>query len=180
MSTLSVNSAGQDPYQQVIQSIAAQRSTSGQQSPGSAATAGVDPTQLGSRPHHHRRHGGGGSGGGVSNLLDEITKALQQTSDSSDPNQVIEDTVAKLIAKDGGCTGATGTAANNLANGSTEVATNQPSGQSLTQVLKAHGVDIQQFRADLAAAIKDASSGKVNPATALKSFPPGSALDTSA
>jgi hypothetical protein len=54
------------------------------------------------------------------------------------------------------------------------------SAQSFADTLKAHGVDFQQFRADLVAAVKSAQNGQVNPGTALKSFAPGSALNLTA
>jgi hypothetical protein len=149
----------------------------GQQS----AASGAPPAKGG---HHHHHGGGVGAGGDanqaqVGNLLDTITAALQSTDASSDPNQVIEDTVAKLLESKGNAAanGLTG----NVSPGTVQGASNQAEGnQAFLQLLKAHGVDLQQFRTDLTAAVKDAQGGQANPATALQSFPAGSALNLTA
>ena len=154
-----------------LQQLAGQQSAAGTAA-AAASTKGVQAA------HHQRRHQGAGAGSGgsagtqsqVTSLLDTISQALQSTDASSDPNQVIEDTVAKLLQNNGSASGVTPDTVNTAGN---QVAS-QP---AFLNLLKAHGVTPQQFQADLAAAVKDAQNGKVNPATALQSLPPGSALD---
>jgi hypothetical protein len=151
----------------------------GQQS----ASAGA---ALSQGAHHQRRHHCGGAGSGsdgnqaqVSNLLDTIAGALQSTDASSDPNQVIEDTVAKLLENKG--SPAANGLIGNVSADTVQGASNQAEGQQqFLELLKAHGVNLQQFRADLTAAVKDAQGGKANPAIALQSFPPGSTLNLTA
>jgi hypothetical protein len=105
--------------------------------------------------------------------MSTIEQALQSADSSDDPNKVIENTIAKLLS---------GTSTDGATNGtqSTAAAGASPDKQSFTDFLKAHGVDMQQFRADLLAAVKDAQNGQVNPAAALKSLPTGSSVDLTA
>jgi hypothetical protein len=162
-----------------LQQLAGQQSAA-----GTAASAAS--TQAAKGTHHGRHHHGGGAGSGgsagtqsqVTSLLDTISQALQSTDASSDPNQVVEDTVAKLLENNG-------SAAGGLSNGVTadtvQTAGNQVASQpGFLNLLKAHGITPQQFQTDLAAAVKDAQSGKMNPATAVQSLPPGSALNLTA
>jgi hypothetical protein len=182
MSCSGVGGVGQNPYQYL-------QSTTGQQSANDATatddTSAADAllqiqiqAQSQAQTQHHHRGGGKGAGGGdaVSELLSTIEQALQSADSSDDPNKVIDDTVAKLLAG----TGATdGTDSSNSPG--TAMATSQTDAkQSFADVLKSHGVDFQQFRADLLAAVKDAQNGQVNPATALKSFAAGSSIDLTA
>jgi hypothetical protein len=164
-----------------LQQLAGQQSAAGTAA-GAASTKGVQAA------HHHRRHQGAGAGSGgsagtqsqITSLLDTISKALQSTDASSDPNQVIEDTVAKLLENNGSAAGANGSLSGITAD-AVQTAGNQVASQpGFLDLLKAHGVTPQQFQADLAAAVKDAQNGKVNPATALQSLPPGSALNLTA
>ena len=55
--------------------------------------------------------------GGVSNLLNTIEQALQSADSSDDPNKVIEDTVAKLLAGNGATGGTNGADSNGDAGG---------------------------------------------------------------
>jgi hypothetical protein len=185
MSCSGVGGVGQNPYQflQAAQSAAGQQPTSNAAATDDTSAADAllqmqiqDQTQA---QGQHRHHGGGkrpDSGDAVSDLLSTIEQALQSADSSDDPNKTIEDTVAKLLAG-GGSTDST----NGTSSGSATTATGQTDAkQSFTDVLKSHGVDFQQFRSDLLAAVKDAQGGQVNPATALKSFAAGSSLDLTA
>jgi hypothetical protein len=173
MTFLGIGAVGQSAAS-YLQQLASQQSAAGT-SAGAASTKGVQAA------HHHRRHQGAGAGSGgsagtqsqVTSLLDTISQALQSTDASSDPNQVIEDTVAKLLESNGSTNGITPDTINTAGN---QVAS-QP---AFLNLLKAHGVTPQQFQADLAAAVKDAQNCNVNPATALQSLPPGSALNLTA
>jgi hypothetical protein len=171
MPGLSVSGVGQSASQYLQQLTG--------QSPASSAGSQGQSVQ-GKHHHHHKGGGGGGSGGQdqVSSLLNTIANALQSTDSSSDPNQVIEDTVTKLLAS-GGSTTANGSTSGVNA-GTVAAASQAPLQQSLAQLLQAHGVSPQQFQTDLLTAVKDAQNGKLNAATALQSFPPGSALNITA
>jgi hypothetical protein len=173
MTSQGVGSVGQSAAQ-YLQQLTGQQSGSG-----------------GAQGAHHRHHHGGGGGGGaaggaagagsqqqVSSLLDTIASALQSADPSADPNQVIEDTVTNLLQS--GTTGANG-ASSSVSPLTVQAAGGQASNQqSFVQLLQAHGVNLQQFQSDLLTAVKDAQNGKVNPATALQSLPPGSALNLTA
>jgi hypothetical protein len=172
MASSSVSGIGQSASQYLQQ-------LTGQQS----ASSGAAPSQGGHRHHRHQVGGAGcgsdGSQAQVSNLLDTISNALQSADASSDPNQVIEDTVSKLLENKGSM--AANGLIGNVSADTVQGAASQAGGQQkLLELLKAHGVDLQQFRADLTAAVKAAQSGTANPAIALQSFPPGSALNLTA
>lgn len=178
MTSLGIGGVSQSASQ-YLQQLAGQQTAA-----GTAASAGS--TQGAKVGHHHRRHQGAGAGSGgsagtqtqVTSLLDTISQALQSTDASSDPNQVVEDTVAKLLENNGS---AVGGSSNGVTADTVKTAGNQVASQpGFLDLLKAHGITPQQFQADLAAAVKDAQNGKVNPATAVQSLPPGSALNLTA
>ena len=140
---------------------------------------------------HHHHHGGHGGGGGAlfKNIQAAVSSALQsaQSDNSADPNQVVEDAIAKVLQQKGGqsssATGTTGTDPNG--NGATQAAapsdgTTNSARQSFFQTLKSYGIDPQQFCSDFLAAVKDAQNGQANVATALQSIPPGTTVDTTA
>lgn len=197
MNTIGTSSVGQNPFQFLQQSTTGQTgsSTSDPSSTAAAsvvsatasASTGTDPTQqllsaTGKHKHHH--HGGGGGGAnkndsdGIQDLLNAVTTVLNSSDSSSDPNQVIQDTITKLLSGDGTGTGSTTT--NPTAATTTSTAAATTSAQSFAAMLKAHGVDLTQFKADLTAAVKNAQNGQVNPAAALKSVPPGSSVNLTA
>lgn len=190
MSAVSSMDAGQGLYQ-FIQQLGAGSATTAA-APASAtdatssatATDSSQTTQATGGGHHH--HGHGAMFGKIESA---VTSALQsaQADGDSDPNKVIEDAIAKVFQ--------------NSANGSTGAGTQRAGGsdpdgdgdtdapgatdidagsakQAFLQTLQSLGVDPQQFHADFVAAIKDAQNGQVDPAAALKSFPPGSNVDT--
>jgi hypothetical protein len=194
MNTIGSTTVGQNPFQFL------QQPTTGQQGSSTASTASTaaasvasatasgssatDPTQqllsaTGKHKHHH--HGGGGNkndSDGIQDLLNAVTTALNSSDASSDPNQVIQDTITKLLSGDG--TGTDSTTTTSTAATTTGAAAAPTSAQSFAAMLKAHGVDLTQFKADLTAAVKNAQNGQVNPAAALKSIPPGSAISLTA
>jgi len=166
MFTPSIAGVGQSAIQ-LLQQLSRQQSGN--------TLAGGTSTQAAQGGHHRRHHGvsGAESQAQVSSLLDAITAALQSSDASSDPNKIIEDTVAKLLQNDGSATGGEGTTAATVKSAACQASDQQ----GLLQVLQQHGVDLQQFRADLLAAVKNAQNGQVNASTALQSFPPGSNLN---
>jgi hypothetical protein len=186
MSCSGVGGVGQNPNQ-FLQAGAGQQAADGASSTdAAAASAGASTTQVqiqiqaqGQSGSQHRHHGGGnraGSGDAISDLLSTIEQALQSADSSDDPNKVIEDTITKLLAG----TGETDGSGSKDSGGAATATTPSDAKQSFADVLKAHGVDFQQFRADLLAAVKDAQQGQVNPSTALQSFAPGSSVDLTA
>jgi hypothetical protein len=182
MNTIGASTVGQNPFQ-FLQPATGQQSTSSSSSTASAAPAtATDPTSqlLAATGKHRHHHGGGGGKGksdssGVSDLLNAVTSALNSADPSADPNQVIEDTITKLLSGDG--TGTDPTATNSNTTTLTAAPGTQTTAQSFAATLKAHGVDLSQFKADLTAAVKNAQNGQINPAAALKSIAPGSALN---
>jgi hypothetical protein len=194
MSCSGVGGVGQNPYQ-FLQASSAQKSatdtstTSDTTANGAAAVAQLQQqlqAQGQSGAHHHHHHGGGGgknsagSGDAVANLLNTIQQALQSADSSDDPNKVIQDTVTKLLSGTPQTNSTNTTASDPCGTATTTAATPTDAQQSFADVLKSHGVDFQQFRADLLTAVKNAQNGQINAGTALKSFAPGSTVDLSA
>jgi hypothetical protein len=116
-----------------------------------------------------------------------VTDALQSAQSSSststtDPNKAIEDALVKLF-QNSNSSSATASAADPTASSKATAQTaaaNSSDQQQFFQMLKDNGIDPKQFRQDLVAAMQQAQSGTVNPSTAFASFPPGTAVDTSA
>lgn len=113
-----------------------------------------------------------------------VTTALQssQADGASDPNQIVEDAITKLLKNMGigSNTGTTSPATNSTAGSTTASAQTAPtdaSKQAFASLLQSVGISPQQFQADFQAAVRDAQRGSVNPNTALRSVPIGSALD---
>ena len=192
-----VGGVGQNPYQ-FLQASSAQNSasdtstTSDTTANGAAAVAQLQQqmqAQGQSGTHHHHHHGGGGGGGNragsgdaVADLLNTIQQSLQSADSSDDPNKVIQDTVTKLLSGTAQTDGTNTTASNSSGTTATTAtaSTQTDAKQSFADVLKAHGVDFQQFRSDLLSAVKNAQNGQFNAGTALISFAPGSSVDVSA
>lgn len=191
----SISGTGQALYQ-FLQSISAEapaQKGTASVAPEAATTpateSGADQAVQGAQHHHHRGHGHGAL---FEKLGEAILSALQsaQSNGSSevDPNQVIEDTITKFLqdnnitlpgrgagvpprAPDADREGDTN------AGGQAQTARN-PQVRAFFEALRTFGVDPQQFRKDFMTAIKNARGGEVEPGTALKSFPPGSSVDT--
>lgn len=175
MSCSGVGGVGQNPYQFLQSSSQPQSATDA----ASTAQLQIQIQAQGQSGSPHRHHGGGNrakGGDAVSDLLNTIEQALQSADSSDDPNKVIEDTITKLLSGDGA------TESENGSDSSRSAAANTPADakQSFADVLKAHGVDFQQFRTDLLAAVKNAQNGQVDPSTALQSFAPGTSVDLTA
>jgi hypothetical protein len=161
-------------------------------SPQTTSTANPNAPHRAAGPH--RRH----AQAAFKQIQSAVLSALQaaqasgasQTSGSTqaagtatDPNQIIEDAIAKVLkssiaapgaAADGTSTGdSTGTTS-----GSTTPTTTGTTGpQTFKSILQSFGVTPEQFQNDFMSAIKDAQAGQVNPSTALQSFGAGSLLD---
>ncbi len=174
----SVNGIGQDLYQ-LFQSLSAKQQTP----PPAAGAAGAqtDPQQAAQGTHgHHHHHGQGGAF--FQQIQAAVTQALQsaKSDGSSDPNQVVQDAIAKVLQAHGAA-GQAGSASSNQSaptggTGSTSQ-DGDASRQAFMQLLQANGIDPQQFHNDFLAAIQNARGGQVDPSTAFKSFPTGSGVD---
>jgi hypothetical protein len=180
MSCSGVGGVGQNTYQ-FLQASAGQQSASDATATDATSTAQLQMQiqAQGQSGAHHRHHGGGNRASGgdaVSDLLNTIQQALQSADSSDDPNKVIEDTITKLLSGDG----ATNSKGGSDSSGTATATAHTDAKQSFADVLKSHGVDFQQFRTDLLAAVKNAQNGQVDPSTALQSFAPGSTVDLTA
>ncbi|MGD0461526.1 MAG: hypothetical protein ABSB74_03455 [Tepidisphaeraceae bacterium] len=127
--------------------------------------------------------GAQGTSNGVflSQIQQAVTTALQsaQSDGASDPNQVIEDAITKLLKNMGvGSNRATAASTNSPANPSpAQTAPSDSANQAFASLLESVGISPQQFQADFQAAVRDAQRGSVNPNTALRNIPIGSTLD---
>lgn len=180
MSTISATSAGQG-LAQFLKSLSGTGSTQCASSVPSDITV-TQPAAQAVQGHGHH-HGHGGNGAAFKKIEDAVTSALQsaQSDGSADPNQVIEDAIAKALGGGDG-TAPAGTDPSTQTNPAAPDSTagtddGGPSRQAFFQMLKQFGVDPKQFRSDLMAAVKDAQGGQVDASTAFKSFPPGAAVD---
>jgi hypothetical protein len=136
------------------------------------------------RPHHHHGHGGAEM---FQKLQSAVTTALQaaQSDGSSDPNQVVEDAIQKVLAGKSDSSGqGNSQASSNDGSGdqaasATDSSQNAPdSRQAFFDTLKSYGIDPQQFHADFVAAVKQAKEGQADPSSAFQSFPPGTLVDS--
>lgn len=182
MSSISSLSGGASGLYSFIQSL-----TGTNQSSATSAASSTDPTQSSSTGQavtgaggHHHHHGGGGA---MKQIQDAVTNALQtaQSSGSStDPNQIIEDAIAKVLQNNNSATSSNGAQGAADPDGDGDApggATGSNNAQSFQQLLQSVGVSPQQFHQDFLAAVKDAQGGQMNPLTALQSFPVGSTVD---
>ncbi|HEY1922401.1 MAG TPA: hypothetical protein VGG44_06520 [Tepidisphaeraceae bacterium] len=120
------------------------------------------------------------------NLLGEIqqavTSALQsaQGDGGTNPNQVVEDAITKLLKSVGigssTATGATPTTATTAATPGQTPPSNAAN-QAFASLLQSVGISPTQFQADFQAAVRDAQRGSTNPNANLQSIPIGSTLD---
>jgi len=170
-----------------------------------AASSSAQPVDNGSaassangvRHHHHLRREL------FKKIESSVTDALQSISSdpSADPNKVVQDAIAKVLKDSGINLPATGqtqdAAAAATANGTTAKGKGSDPDQdgdvhgagggprpqdtafqAFVQLLQSHGIDAKQFRQDFQTALDQARGGQVDPSTALKSFPPGTVIDT--
>ena len=189
MSSLSINGLG-NGLASFMQAIGPASSTPAKVSPTSAST-----TTSGAAPGGRRLHGSHHGSKMFSQIENAVTSALQaaQSGGASDPNQVIEDAISKVFRQ----TSAGGASAVSSAktsgspavgldgigdaddSGATDAGNpSNPAHQAFLSTLRSFGVTPQQFQSDFLSAIKDAQqTGHVDVSSALRSLPPGSALD---
>ena len=184
MSSISSLSSSASGLYSFIQSLSGNNQTS-----AASAASSTDPTQsasgqaVGAAGGHHHHHGGSGA---MKQIQDAVTNALQtaqSSGSSSDPNQIIEDAIAKVLQNNNGATTGTTLGGTSDADGDGDGSTGAngaggTSAQSFQQILKSFGVSPQQFHQDFLSAVKDAQGGQMNPLTAMQSFPVGSTVDT--
>jgi hypothetical protein len=147
----------------------------------STITSALAPTasQPAQGAHRHHHHHGGGGGADLDKLQSAVTSALQsaQSSDSSsDPNQVIEDAIARVFQNDNSA--APNSTASPSADSDKSPTTPSSSNASFLQTLQSYGVDPNQFRSDFLSAVQQAQAGQPNSATAFQNFTPGTTVDT--
>jgi hypothetical protein len=143
---------------------------------------------------HHHHHGGGGF---FKKIESAVTSALQnsKTDGSTDINQTIKDAIAQALKDGNGTslpTGTTGTPSTNDPDGDGDVdAAGQPDSDGTAgtsaasngksaffQTLQQYGIDPQQFRQDLMAAMQSANGG--NGSGIGQELPTGMVVDTTA
>ncbi|MFI5377976.1 MAG: hypothetical protein ACHRHE_01605 [Tepidisphaerales bacterium] len=185
MSSVSMSGVGQSLFQ-YLRSLSANGSSQTTQagkadSDGDADGSGGAKSVSGGHHHHH------GNSAAFQAIQQAVTDALNSASTTpgstttSDPNKLIEDALAKVLAGQG--TASTTPAAStppSATPGSAQINSDATSRQAFFQLLQDHGIDPQQFRQDFLAAIKDAQGGQVNSSTAFQSFPAGTSVDTTA
>ena len=107
--------------------------------------------------------------------------STQAAGTASDPNQIIEDAIAKVlkssIAAPGASADGTSTGDSTVGTPTTAAPSATSGPQTFKSILQSFGVTPEQFQNDFMSAIKDAQAGQVNPSTALQSFGAGSLLD---
>ena len=107
--------------------------------------------------------------------------STQAAGTASDPNQIIEDAIAKVlkssIAAPGTSTDGTSTGDSTVGTPTTTTPSATSGPQTFKSILQSFGVTPEQFQNDFMSAIKDAQAGQVNPSTAMQSFGAGSLLD---
>jgi|GEM_PF-5141349 len=156
------------PAQQLIADIESQSTDTQSQSPQSASTQGP-------------------SAGLFGKIASAVTSALQSSNGSTDPNQVIQNAIASLLSQGNssvigavsgpdsdGDSDSSSTAAQDSLDGISQNGSSTPS--QFLQTLQKAGVNPQQFRQDLLAALQT-SSGQTNLNTLAEAFPPGSVVD---
>lgn len=106
-----------------------------------------------------------------------IADALIQAPAGSDPNQIIQDTLAELmnneLANLGGSRHGRGKDGDKA---KVDPNADSPQAQFL-QMLQAHGVDAQQFQKDLQLALAKVQNGAVDLSGPFANFPPGAEID---
>jgi hypothetical protein len=145
---------------------------------GAASTTATTSGTTGTHFHHRARSG-------LKAIQNAVTQALQQAQSAgttADPNKIVEDAIAKIFKN--GITSPDQTSANDALTGQ---AVDDPSAansdfpdastSTFLETLQSFGVSPNQFQSDFTAAVKDAQNGSTNLATAMQSFPNGSALD---
>jgi hypothetical protein len=125
------------------------------------------------------------SGNLLGQIQQSVTTALQsaQADGGTDPNQVVEDAITKILKNMGvGSSSANSATAATTSGTAAPAATSEtpPSNaanQAFASLLQSVGISPKQFQADFQAAVKDAQRGSPNPNANLQSIPIGSTLD---
>lgn len=192
----SIGSSGQGLYR-FIQNLSAGGSlsaapSSATDSTNSTAASGAQSTQAGAIGGHHHHHHGGGLFQQIESAVSSALQSAQSSGSSTDPNQIIQDAISKVIKNqqnqsasgtNAAANGAQPTGSDPDGDGDTHSAGQAGSAgssaqQAFFQTLQSLGVSPQQFHSDFLAAIQNAQNGQVDVGTAMKSFPPGSTVDT--
>jgi hypothetical protein len=178
MSAAIIAQAGAGLLSSFIQGVTSGQSQNAGPAQSTNASTGV------TTGHHHHHHGAD-----LDKLVSALSSALQSNSSggSVDVNKTITDALTKIFQT--GSLGSTGQAdTDGDTDGSTAASTTDPATSptnstgipdKLAQLLKNFGVTPQQFESDVNSAIQSAqASGQFDPSVLLKSFPPGSVVDT--
>ena len=182
----SVSSGGVDLYN-ILQSATANTNGVGsniataqtpQNAPGVTDPDGDGDQQV--QGTHHGHHGHHGLQGQIQSA---VTSALENSDSSTDPNQAVQNAIAAVLkggAEGVNPDGSNGQDGNGAAQGAGGADATSPS--QFAQLLQSNGITPQDFQNDLNAAWTDNGSGgqSLNFSTLFQSFPPGTALDTTA
>jgi hypothetical protein len=185
MSALSSISTGDLTIFQPLQNLTSQQQSSSA-SGTTAANDGDGSTQGVPKEHRHHHGGGGGGSGFFANVQSAVTSALQSAQSSgsdSDPNQVIQTAIEQVLnGQQSGTGGTTGqTTSPTSGSGGSTGSSGSSARAAFEQLLQSNGVDPQQFQQDFQAAIHSTQSGdSADPSSVFASFPPGSAVNTTA
>lgn len=140
--------------------------------PAQAAATAANAQQSAAAKHHrHRGHGLAGE------IQSAVTTALQSPDAKADPNKAVEDAIAKVLASHQQPSGTTSATRGDPSSAS-PAASPDADKQAFLQLLQSYGIDGQQFRQDMQAALKDVKGGGVDFSRMFQSLPPGSSVDT--
>lgn len=124
------------------------------------------------------------SGNILGQVQQAVTSALQsaQSDGATDPNQIVEDAITKLLKNIGvGSNSASSATAATTSSPATSTPTQTPpsnaANQAFASLLQSVGISPQQFQSDFQAAVRDAKRGSPNPNANMQSIPIGSSLD---
>ena len=185
MSSISSVGNGVDLFQVLQQATGADTTSSATLATQIAdQTPSTDETQQTEEAGHHHK----GHHGLHSKIESAVTTALQSADPSEDPNKVVQDAIASVLkGTDGTDTGQSGSAVPGGQTGAAGAAggAGSTSQSDFAQLLQANGISASQFQSDLKAAWTDGSTdgsggGGLDFSKLFQSFPPGSAIDTTA
>jgi len=178
MSSISGIGNGVDLFQVLQQATGADTTSSATLASQIAAQSqSTDDTQQTQEAGHHHK----GHHGLHSKIEAAVTSALQSADPSEDPNTVVQDAIASVLkGRDGK---ATGSPSDRNAGAGAGAGATSPSG--FAQLLQSHGISASQFQGDLKSAWTDGSTdgsggGGLDFSKLFQSFPPGTAIDTTA
>jgi hypothetical protein len=136
-----------------------------------SGTVTTSPATLASALQQAKGKGHKHGGGMLKKIEQAVTSALQSSSPSADPNQVVQDAIANALKQGANpqSTSVTDTDGDNDA----------AAQQTFLQTLKSFGITPERFRNDLATAIQNSQKGGTS-GSSVSAFPPGLFLDTAA